>query len=558
MGTGQENLNTIFLIGIAIFGGTVGARIFQKMRIPQVVGYVVIGIILGPILRIISQQTIRDLAPFDVFALGMIGFLVGGELKREIFVKFGKQVPLILLFEGIAAFVLVTVFSFIVMLYFSDWHTALAVAVVFGAICAATDPASTISVLWEYKTRGPLTSMVTAIVTLDDALALALYAISVGIAGVITGHEQTGLGRAFLFALYEMVGSVAVGGGVGFVLSRILRKITDPDKVLAFTTGAALLFIGFAEFVHLDVILTSMAVGVTLVNIESRKTTGTFQLMRRFATPIYILFFVMVGARLQIHTVNLMILLLVVAYVSGSIVGKTGGAYLGALYSRAVKTVRRYLGFCLYPQGGIAIGLLMMASGRFEQQVASTMLLVVIIGAFVLQIIGPIGVKIGAKKAGEVGLNVTEEDLVATYSVSDVMDAGAVVIPAGTSLSEVIRIVGGTVNFYYPVVDVNKRLIGAITLDGIRNTFATQELNDWLVALDIAEPVVDIVTPGVELSEAFEKTRQLDIEYVPVAASEDLDRYVGLLDCRAVRRRIAAEVLARQQKADSMQSSSAV
>jgi len=558
MGTGQENLNTIFLIGIAIFGGTVGARIFQKMRIPQVVGYVVIGIILGPILRIISQQTIRDLAPFDVFALGMIGFLVGGELKREIFVKFGKQVPLILLFEGIAAFVLVTVFSFIVMLYFSDWHTALAVAVVFGAICAATDPASTISVLWEYKTRGPLTSMVTAIVTLDDALALALYAISVGIAGVITGHEQTGLGRAFLFALYEMVGSVAVGGGVGFVLSRILRKITDPDKVLAFTTGAALLFIGFAEFVHLDVILTSMAVGVTLVNIESRKTTGTFQLMRRFATPIYILFFVMVGARLQIHTVNLMILLLVVAYVSGSIVGKTGGAYLGALYSRAVKTVRRYLGFCLYPQGGIAIGLLMMASGRFEQQVASTMLLVVIIGAFVLQIIGPIGVKIGAKKAGEVGLNVTEEDLIATYSVSDVMDAGAVVIPAGTSLSEVIRIVGGTVNFYYPVVDVNKRLIGAITLDGIRNTFATQELNDWLVALDIAEPVVDIVTPGVELSEAFEKTRQLDIEYVPVAASEDLDRYVGLLDCRAVRRRIAAEVLARQQKADSMQSSSAV
>lgn len=558
MGTGQENLNTIFLIGIAIFGGTVGARIFQKMRIPQVVGYVVIGIILGPILRIISQQTIRDLAPFDVFALGMIGFLVGGELKREIFVKFGKQVPLILLFEGIAAFVLVTVFSFIVMLYFSDWHTALAVAVVFGAICAATDPASTISVLWEYKTRGPLTSMVTAIVTLDDALALALYAISVGIAGVITGHEQTGLGRALLFALYEMVGSIAVGGGVGFVLSRILRKITDPDKVLAFTTGAALLFIGFAEFVHLDVILTSMAVGVTLVNIESRKTTGTFQLMRRFATPIYILFFVMVGARLQIHTVNLMILLLVVAYVSGSIVGKTGGAYLGALYSRAVKTVRRYLGFCLYPQGGIAIGLLMMASGRFEQQVASTMLLVVIIGAFVLQIIGPIGVKIGAKKAGEVGLNVTEEDLVATYSVSDVMDAGAVVIPAGTSLSEVIRIVGGTVNFYYPVVDVNKRLIGAITLDGIRNTFATQELNDWLVALDIAEPVVDIVTPGVELSEAFEKTRQLDIEYVPVAASEDLDRYVGLLDCRAVRRRIAAEVLARQQKADSMQSSSAV
>ena len=172
-----EEMNIILLVGIAIFGGTVGARIFHRLNIPRIVGYVAIGIILGPWLGIISQQTISDLEPFNMFALGIIGFLIGGELKREIFTKFGKQVIVILLFEGLAAFLLVGTLSFAITWYFSDWKTGLAVGVVFGAICAATDPASTMNVLWEYKSRGPLTSMLRAIVALDDALALTLYAI---------------------------------------------------------------------------------------------------------------------------------------------------------------------------------------------------------------------------------------------------------------------------------------------------------------------------------------------------------------------------------------------
>ena len=102
-----EELNIILLIGVAIFGGTIGARVFQRLSIPRILGYVTIGILLGPVLNIISQKTIRDLEPFNMFALGIIGFLIGGELKREIFVKLGRQVVAILVFEGLAAFSLV-------------------------------------------------------------------------------------------------------------------------------------------------------------------------------------------------------------------------------------------------------------------------------------------------------------------------------------------------------------------------------------------------------------------------------------------------------------------
>ncbi|MHC4574655.1 MAG: AbrB family transcriptional regulator [Planctomycetota bacterium] len=96
----SEGRDILLLIGLAIFCGTVGARIFQRLRIPQIVGYITAGIILGPLLKIVSPQTVRTLEPFNSFALGVIGFLIGGELKRELFVKFGRQVAAILLFEG--------------------------------------------------------------------------------------------------------------------------------------------------------------------------------------------------------------------------------------------------------------------------------------------------------------------------------------------------------------------------------------------------------------------------------------------------------------------------
>jgi len=547
-----EGTSLILPIGVAVFGGTVGAKIIQKLHIPQIIGYIAIGVILGPVSGFITPRAIGDLEPFNLFALGIIGFLIGGELEREIFVKFGRQVLAILLFEGLLAFLLVGISSFVVMLFFSDWHMALAIAVVFGAICSATDPASTISVLWEYKARGPLTAMLTAIVALDDALALVLYAIGMSIAGIITGHQEKGLLFALGGSIYHMAGALALGVAAGIVLTWILKRIDDPEKVLAFTVGAVLVVIGIAAKFHLDVIIATMALGVTLVNVETRRMASSFKLMHRFSAPIYVLFFVLVGARLEFSAGSNMIWLLVVTYVFGSVFGKTAGSYIGAVYSKSTRTVRNYLGFCLYPQGGIAVGLLIMASRKFDSETGSLMLLVVILGAFILQIIGPLGVKFGAKKAGEIGLNITEDDLIKTYAVKDVMDTKVPVVSAGMSLSEVIQLVGSSDSSCYPVVDNDNKLIGGITLDGIRNTFSTQELNDWLVALDVAEPVIDKVTPEVPLAEALETIKHLDLEYLPVVTSGNGDRHVGILSLRSVRRRLGSEVLAKQKEADGM------
>ncbi len=547
----SEQVNIILLIGIAIFAGTVGARIIQKLHIPQIIGYVTIGVILGPLLNVISPQTVETLEPFNLFALGVIGFLIGGELKRDIFVKFGRQVMAILLFEGLAAFLVVGVACFLVLCYFYDWHMALAVGVVFGAICAATDPASTMNVLWEYKTRGPLTTMLTAIVALDDALALILYIASISLATFLTGHKEVGFLRMIFHSFYEVIGSLGLGLAVGLILRWIIRQLDDDEKTLIFTISTIVLSIGLAIRLEFDVILSSMACGVTLINFSPRRSLRSFELIRKFSPPIYVLFFVIIGARLNVSMTG-QIWLLAAVYVVGSIVGKTTGSYWGATYSKAVPTVRKYLGFCLYQQGTIAIALLIMASHRFEGQVRDMMLSVIIVGVFILQFIGPLFTKSGVKKAGEVGMNITEEDLIKTHSVGDVMDAKVPVISAGMSLGEVVKVVSSTDSFYYSVVDNDKKLIGAVTLDGIRTTFATQELNDWLVALDIMEPIIAKVTPDMALSNAFEKARRLDIEHLPVIVSTEDDGFVGVLNCRAVHRLLSAEVLSRQQRADNI------
>jgi CBS domain-containing protein len=149
-------------------------------------------------------------------------------------------------------------------------------------------------------------------------------------------------------------------------------------------------------------------------------------------------------------------------------------------------------------------------------------------------------------------MNITEDDLVKTYTVGDVTDKEVPVIGAGTPLSEVIKLVSQTRSTYYSVVDAEGKVVGAITMDGIRSTFATQELNDWLVALDIVEPLMGTATPATSLTDALEVMRELDAEQLPVVTAENGNCYVGILDHRSVRRRLSAEVLARQEEADRL------
>lgn len=259
------HLNILLLLGLALFGGTIGGRLFQKIRIPQVVGYIAIGIIIGMSgLKIINHDTIMTLQPFSYFALGLIGFMIGGELKREVLVKYGKQFINILLCEGIAAFLVVSFFTGIAgTLLFGNWKFAWALGLLLGAIASATAPAATTDVLREYKTRGPLTRTVLGIVALDDGLALLLFALAASIADSLTGNNHNnGLLRTFVQPLYEIGGSIVMGILAGIILSKLARKYSEEKRLLAFSIGTVLFVSGLALAIHVDMLLAAMTLGV--------------------------------------------------------------------------------------------------------------------------------------------------------------------------------------------------------------------------------------------------------------------------------------------------------
>ena len=549
-----EHLNIILLMGLAIFLGTTGARIFQKFRVPQVVGYVVIGLVIGQSgLNIIGRDTVELLSSFNMFALGIIGFMIGGQLRADVFKKYGRQFLIILCSEAIAAFVIVALLTGLAAWHFTaDIRTSVAMALVLGAIASATAPAATVNVLWEYKTRGPLTSTVLAIVALDDALALLLYGFAASIAAALIGRTNGPLLATVLTAALEIVGAIVLGVLAGSVLSFILKRIKDTDKALAFTISSVLLVIGISITLKLGAILAAMTLGATIANLARRKRHTTFELVEKFSPPIYALFFVLAGAHLVLREITGWMIVMALVYLAGRTAGKVLGSSFGAGWSHAADVVRKYLGLCLLSQAGVAIGLAIISSRLFQGEFGHAIIAIVMASTFVVEIFGPMLVKLGVKKAGEVGMNVTEEDLIKTYAVADVMDTSPTSIPQDMPLPQILEVFSTSDSLYYPVIDAQSRIKGVITIADIKEMFASRDVAAWLLACDVAEPVLDKTTPNTPLEEAFDQMRRYDIESIPVVADDSSNRLVGVLDYRKVNRKISAEVLHRQKTADGI------
>jgi len=550
------HLNLVLLFGLVVFGGTFGARLFQKLGIPQVVGCIVVGILLGDCFKLITPKTIDALRPFTMFALGLIGFMIGSELRGDVFKKYGKQFFIILFSQGIGAFLLVAIGTSVVALLVTDnLSTSIAIGLVLGAIASATAPAATVNVLWEYKTRGPLTTAVLAIVALDDALALLLYrGAATGAKALMgTGHSSVLTAMGVLFG--EIVGTIILGFLAGVLLYFLLKFVRAEDKILGFSISCLLLVVGISMIPAIDPILPAMVLGITIANLMPRQSKGIFKLVEKFSPPIYISFFVLAGAHMEFGRLGFWMVTMIVVYTLFRAVGKMAGSWFGARFSAAPAVVRRYLGLCLLPQAGVAIGLAILASRQFNQfnaELGQIIIMVVMTATFLMEILGPMLVKVGVKKAGEIGMNVTEEDLIKTYAVADVMDTSPTSIPQDLPLPQILGVFSTSDSLYYPVIDAQSRITGVITIADIKEMFASRDVAAWLLACDVAEPVLDKTTPNTPLEEAFDQMRRYDIESIPVVADDSSNQLVGVLDYRKVNRKISAEVLHRQKTADGM------
>lgn len=523
-----ETANLILLLGLIMFLGALGGLIFQKLRIPQVVGYIVIGVFIGQSgFQLLSSSVITALDPLSNVALSFIGFLIGAELKLSVIKKYGKQFIGILLFEAIVPFLVVTlVILAVAYILTRDFSTSLAMALVLGAISSATAPAATTDVLKENRTRGPLTMTVLGIVAMDDAVALILYAIASSAASILLGGGAgLGLGDQLISLLYEVGGSIVVGSLTGLALGQVIRNLmSDEGRILSFSLGALFLCTGICTLLAFDNILAAMSLGFVMVNFAPAKTRETFSLVEKFTPPIYVMFFVLVGANLNIWNVNAFVAVLAILYVMCRILGKSVGARIGARLTGAPETVRRYLPFCLLSQAGVAIGLSIAAGQDFATTIGPTIMLIITATTFVVQLVGPICVKHGVTKAGECGLDITEEDLLKNSTVQDITwgtasicrpDSPAIVSETST-LKAIISAFSHHENLSYAVCDQEGRLSGIITLEHLKEALLVTELSEGLMAYDVMETPPVTCTTTTPVPELYKLFSDYDVEAIPI------------------------------------------
>jgi len=334
------------------------------------------------------------------------------------------------------------------------------------------------------------------------------------------------------------------------LLYLLLKFVRADDKILGFSIASLLVVVGISMMFDIDPILPAMTFGITIANLARRQSKSIFNLVEKFSPPIYTAFFVLAGAHMDFGRLTTWIIIMIVVYTLSRAFGKVLGSWFGAKYSRAPAVVQKYLGICLLPQAGVAIGLAILAGQQFNENLGHTIIMIVMTATFLMEILGPILVKVGVKKAGEVGLNITEEDLIKTYTVKDVVDTKSTSIVQDMPLHQILEVFSTSDSVYYPVIDGQSRIIGVITIADIKEMFANQDVAGWLLACDVAEPVLDKTTLDKPLEDAMELMRRYDLEHIPVVASLEGDELVGVLDARMVNRKISAEVLHRRKVAD--------
>ena len=542
-------MNILFLIGVTLFLGAWSSKLVSRFKIPQVTGYLIVGVFLGQAgLKIWTPALIESFSPFVQMALGLIGFMIGSELKLDLFKHRGRSIYAILVFEGIMAFFVV---GALVTLVTHEIYLGL----LFGALAAATAPAATVDVLWEYKTRGPLTSTLLAIVALDDVLGLVLYAFAGAFAKSLITREHFSWLHTLEAPFIEIGLAVLIGVTGGIILHRMIYFIRQRERILPFSLGVIILTVAAAIHFNVDLIISSMILGMTLVNLAPRESEEITQAIQKFSPPLYILFFVLVGARLDPGLFFAPgVALLVGLYILGRTTGKMSGAYLGGVIGKAPAVVRKYLGLCLFSQAGVAIGMAISLDqylshlGPEAAQIGHLIINVIVITTFIVQVIGPPSVRLGVAKAGEMWRNVTEEDVIEEHKIADLIEKGIPVIKENTPLEDIVRMVKTSESNNFCVVDQENKLLGYFSLGDLRMVLLEYEtgLTSLVVAKDIAIPAVHTVLATRPLKEAIEILRRRELDFLPVVSDEKTKEFIGVVHYRHAMDLIHKELVARR------------
>jgi Kef-type K+ transport system membrane component KefB len=354
-----------------------------------------IGILIGPhLLNLIPQKIMNTSDPVSNLVLGVIAFSLGVNFRLENIRTAGKPVLWISVLEAGFAWLVVTL---VMIAYQLVNNSPIHPAFVLGAAAAATAPAATVMVVREYRAAGPVTEMLLRVVAIDDAWCLIFAALA------ITAANAMSIGvfnsRVLLDALAEVFAALMLGGMLGILLYIIARFIRTIEEVLVVTIGSILLAVGLAMKLHLSPLLTNIAFGVVVANIV-KDSELFFTNLRNVDMVLFLGFFVLVGANLEIHLLP-KVGVIGILYIFFRVFGKFIGVKLGSYISGAESRIGKYLAWGLVPQAGVALGVALSAKALYPEY-GEIIFTTIAATTVIYELIGPVAAKYGLKKAGEI------------------------------------------------------------------------------------------------------------------------------------------------------------
>jgi Kef-type K+ transport system membrane component KefB len=408
----QHVVPPLLAVGIAVFGSLFAGKLANKGKLPSLIGFMVIGVLFGPSLfNILHEDFQHNLSFITEIALSFVAISIGLELSFTSLKKLGKGIVIIIFTESFGAFIIVTL---LVYLLTRDIKLSL----IFGSIAPASAPAGTVAIIKEYRAKGPLTKALYAVVGFDDGLGIIIFGFAAAIVRSILLSETGTADVSFLAMLTEPAIEIIGGAVCGFLcavlFSLIGRRLSNSRDIFILLFAFCLMVSGVSILFHFSIILTNMIFGMFIVNTQPFNFVQKIHNELSSVMPLlFVLFFMLAGANLHVAALPSLGLLGIV-YIIGRSGGLIGGAKIGAILGKTTENIRKYLGFGILSQAGVAIGLSLIVKHEFSELGAvnaegihtgkllgSTVITTVTATCIFFEIIGPILTKFALGKAGE-------------------------------------------------------------------------------------------------------------------------------------------------------------
>lgn len=415
-------------VSVSLITGLLLTRVFKPLNLPDVTAYLVGGVLIGTfcigrfIIEGYSLGFNESVAPTQAFtiisdvALGFIAFDIGNEFRLENLKKTGKKVVIIAICEGVSAALIadaaLVAAHFAILKATGTDYLPITACIILGAIASATAPAATLMVVRQYKAKGALTDLLLQIVALDDAVCLIVFAVSFGVAKALYGGSVDVISVA-VEPLIEISLSLVLGAISGFVLSKVEKLFHSRSNrltlIIAFTfitvVVAHLHFKAGRVTIGFSPLLTCMMFGTVFCNVcETSKEM--MERTQRWTKPLFMLFFVISGASLDLSVFkNPIFILIGVIYIVFRSAGKIFGATVSSKALGCEKKVTGNLGLALLPQAGVALGMVSTVSSDDvfgQNEIGATVRFVILFAVLVYEIFGPVITKTALTKAGDI------------------------------------------------------------------------------------------------------------------------------------------------------------